>query len=87
MVFLQGCQTIQEQVCNTNAAYNVGVNDAINGRDMQTNYASICPKNKAAINEAYQNGYKYGLSTKPTKETVIIEKHQHKDDGDWPQTN
>ncbi len=65
---LTSCAMIQEATCNTNAAYARGINDAKNHEDMQTNYASICPADIKAINNAYQDGYTTGLK----KQIVII---------------
>lgn len=61
---LSSCAEIRAETCNPNAAYSSGFNDAMTGSQMQTDYASICQTNIAAINKAYRRGYKYGLRQK-----------------------
>ena len=48
-------------MCNTNAAYAQGVNDAKNHQNMKTNYASLCSADADTINASYQKGYTTGL--------------------------
>ncbi|MDX1901527.1 MAG: hypothetical protein SFW66_05930 [Gammaproteobacteria bacterium] len=67
--------------CTTNAAYAAGVNAATSGNEMETTYDSLCSENSDALNNAYQNGYKYGLAHQPTsvKTKVIVYNGNHPD--------
>ena len=62
---LSGCAELQaalvEAECNPNAAYAEGVNDGKNGEDMNSDYASDCPRDDG-INVAYRRGYRFGLA-------------------------
>jgi hypothetical protein len=65
LLFGSGCAQMQSalvaEVCTPDAAYAAGVNDAKNGRDMQSNYSSGCPA-PAGLNDSYRKGYQFGLS-------------------------
>ena len=62
---LSSCAMVQASMCNTNAAYAQGVNDAKNHQDMKTNYASLCSADVDMINASYQKGYTTGLKDQP----------------------
>jgi hypothetical protein len=62
---LSGCAVIQQQYCNTDAAYSEGMNDARANQDMESNYASSCSVNQSHINASYRRGYEIGLKNKP----------------------
>lgn len=73
-------QAIIAQMCNPNAAYAQGVNDAKNSVDMKYDYAGwySCPYSNAAINAAYQQGYQFGLIAVNEGANInIYTKHHH----------
>ena len=74
-----GCAEIIKETCTPNAAYNAGVNDAQNGRDMQQNYAIICPKGeRPRLNRTYRQGYKYGQRNPKPRPPHHPHRHHHR---------
>jgi hypothetical protein len=61
-----GCQQLKQMEindkCSKSKAYSAGVNDGKDNKDMASDYASICPKDKRkSYNKAYRQGYQFGL--------------------------
>lgn len=81
-IFLSSCASLgkwQEQNrlkwiqknCNKNIAYQTGVNDGKNRRDMNNVYAVKCPEDtRAELSESYQEGYRFGL--KNAEQDIVI---------------
>lgn len=68
-MLVSGCAQMQQdwitQHCNTQAAYGQGINDVRHDEDMQSNYAENCPNTQIQINQAYSQGYLFGLTHQP----------------------
>lgn len=74
-LFTTGCAEMQQAMaeqtqqsirnhCNADAAYAVGVNDAMRDHQMRINYANnLCPEPQwTELNVAYRKGYQYGTT-------------------------
>ena len=53
-----------DALCSPASAYNQGLEDGRRGLAMHSDYASICPSNNIAINNAYLDGYMSGMSNR-----------------------
>jgi hypothetical protein len=61
-IILCGCANTNNGICSAKAAYNAGLYDGQYNQAMQSNYAAGCPKKqRASLNDAYRQGYRYGL--------------------------
>lgn len=65
---LVGCAQIKESICQADAAYAQGVNDAKDNKNMDDNYAMICSaEQRASLNSAYRQGYQFALRHQPVR--------------------
>jgi len=62
-IMLCGCaNNMNRNGCSISAAYATGLHDAQYNKTMQSNFAALCPKKeRAQVNDAYLQGYRYGL--------------------------
>lgn len=75
---LTGCAAMAQmqqqwiaQNCNKAAAYNAGMTAGLTpGSAPNPDYAQQCPINNLAINAAYLEGYRKGVSARPTEINV-----------------
>ncbi len=75
---IAGCASIQkayeEQVCNTNGGFQQGMNDARDGKPMDSSFGSGCENGREAALQGYREGYQSGLahlqSQRPTEINV-----------------
>jgi hypothetical protein len=65
-------QSYQDNYCNQSAGYERGVNDAREGRPMDSSFFMSCqPGSKEAAIAGYQNGYGAGIASIPPQPTQI----------------
>jgi hypothetical protein len=69
---LSGCAALEQmhqdwlkENCNPSSSYNQGLTDGLTPAQMPHSYASSCPANNAAINDAYLKGFTEGLKSRP----------------------
>lgn len=69
---LSGCAALEQmhqdwlrENCNPSSSYKSGLTDGLTPARMPNSYASSCPANVAAIDEAYLKGFGEGLKSRP----------------------
>jgi len=67
---LSGCAALLREHCTENAALDQGRQDRAEGREMDGDYALICPAGDRnfnnALNRAYRRGYSQGIRPQNT---------------------